>query len=147
VESAPLPPIDEGPPLERFEPTSEDKNLAMFCHLGGWLTGFLVPLIIWLIQKDKSRFVDDQGKEALNFQLTLLIAYAVSVPLMLVCVGVFLFLGGLDFRPGGLHHGDRCGQQGRALPLSPVHSLHQVNPAGPAGLLTSATLTFCPEHG
>jgi uncharacterized Tic20 family protein len=97
VESAPLPPIDEGPPLERFEPTSEDKNLAMFCHLGGWLTGFLVPLIIWLIQKDKSRFVDDQGKEALNFQLTLLIAYAISVPLMFVCVGIFLFFGAWIF--------------------------------------------------
>ena len=34
--------------------------------------GFIGPLIVWLIQKDKMKFVDDQGKEALNFQFNIL---------------------------------------------------------------------------
>ncbi|MBS3763452.1 MAG: DUF4870 domain-containing protein [Planctomycetes bacterium] len=63
--------------------------MGMLCHLLGIFTGFLGPLIIWLVKKDDSDFVDDQGKEALNFQLTLLIAYIISFgPLnLLFCIG------------------------------------------------------------
>jgi hypothetical protein len=52
--------------------------MGLFCHLGGALLGFLVPLIIWVMKKDTSKFLDDQGKEALNFQLTLLIGHFVA---------------------------------------------------------------------
>ena len=52
----------------------------------------LGPLIIWLIKKDEMPFVNDQGKESLNFQLTMLIAVIVSAILMLVFIG-FLLLG------------------------------------------------------
>jgi uncharacterized Tic20 family protein len=58
--------------------TPEDRQMGLFCHLGGALLGFLVPLIIWLIKKDQSRFIDDQGKEALNFQITMLIGHFVG---------------------------------------------------------------------
>ncbi len=68
------------------KPTGESdaRSMAMLAHLLGALFGFVGPLIIWLVKKDESRFVDDQGKEALNFQLTLLIAYLVSAILYVV---------------------------------------------------------------
>jgi uncharacterized Tic20 family protein len=77
---------------KRIESTSEDRTMALFCHLGGAILGFLVPLIIWLIQKDKSRFVDDQGKEALNFQLTVLIGYVIGIATFCFIIGIFIFL-------------------------------------------------------
>lgn len=49
--------------------------MAMLAHLLAIFTWFIGPLIIWLTQKDTSAFVDDQGKEALNFQITIGIAY------------------------------------------------------------------------
>lgn len=44
-------------------------------HLLGLLTGFLGPLILWLVRKDSSPFLDHQGKEALNFQITILLVF------------------------------------------------------------------------
>ena len=63
---------------------SQDKNLALMAHLLGCLgalfgsvLGFAGPLIIWLTHKSKSAFVEQQAREALNFQITLLILTAV----------------------------------------------------------------------
>ena len=66
------------PDLPGHEPPSEDRNFAVIAHLLGILISFLGPLIIWLIKKDDSPFVDDQAKEALNFQITVFIAEAVA---------------------------------------------------------------------
>jgi uncharacterized protein len=55
-------------------PDQDARTMGMLCHLLGIFTGFIGPLIIWLIKKDSSPFVDDQGKEALNFQIIALIA-------------------------------------------------------------------------
>src|SRR5690606_5809142 len=52
---------------------AETRQWASWAHLGGIL-GFLPSLIIWLIYKDRSAFVAQESKTALNFQLTLLIA-------------------------------------------------------------------------
>ncbi|KFN49644.1 DUF4870 domain-containing protein [Arenimonas composti] len=70
----------------------EDKTLALITHLSGIVAGFIVPLIIWLINKDKPEkgFLTDQSKEALNFQITLIIAYVVCVILTFVLIGAFL---------------------------------------------------------
>ncbi|MCA9220440.1 MAG: DUF4870 domain-containing protein [Planctomycetales bacterium] len=54
-------------------PDKESRQMAMLAHMLGAFFGFIGPLIIWIVQKDKSSFVDDQGKEALNFSLTMLI--------------------------------------------------------------------------
>ncbi|MEQ8788748.1 MAG: DUF4870 domain-containing protein [Pirellulaceae bacterium] len=70
-------PSAQGPP-PGLEMDKEARNLAMLAHLLGALFGFLGPLIIWMVKKDDSPFVDDQGKEALNFQLTLLIFHFVG---------------------------------------------------------------------
>lgn len=78
---------------EQVREVSKDaKTWAMLCHLLAIFTGFLAPLIIWLIKKDEEPFVDEHGKEALNFQITVFIASFVSGILTMVCVGVFMLL-------------------------------------------------------
>ncbi len=72
------------------EVSKDARMWAMFCHLLGLFTCFIGPLIIWLIKKDEDPFIDDQGKEALNFQITVAIAGIVSAVLTVVCVGFFL---------------------------------------------------------
>ena len=70
---------------------SKDARMwAMLCHLLGLFTSFVGPLIIWLLKKEEDPFIDNQGKEALNFQITVLIASIVSGLLTMVCIGVFL---------------------------------------------------------
>lgn len=74
---------------------SEDAKLfAMLAHLSGILLGVFGPLIFWLVKKDKEPFVDDQGKEALNFQITVVIAYLIC-GLLLRINGIFFLLGSL----------------------------------------------------
>lgn len=70
---------------------SEPKSMATLAQVLGIVTGFLGPLIIYLVSGDKDRFVKHHSAEALNFQLTVLIAYLVSFVLMLVLVGFLLF--------------------------------------------------------
>lgn len=85
--------------MEDVNSSDKDERLwGMLCHLisfSGYIIPFgsvLGPLIIWLIKKDEMPFVNDQGKESLNFQLTMLIAVIVSAILMFVVIG-FLLLG------------------------------------------------------
>lgn len=54
------------------------RNWALLCHLAallGWvgipLGNILGPLVVWLLKKNEFELVDDQGKEALNFQISL----------------------------------------------------------------------------
>ena len=70
--------------------SKESKMWAMLCHLLGLFTSFIGPLIIWLIKKDEDAFVNDQGKEALNFQITVLLASIVSALLAALCIGLIL---------------------------------------------------------
>ena len=62
--------------------------MAMLAHLLGIFTWFVGPLIIWLTQKQISAFVDDQGKEALNFQITIGIIYIIVVLLTCLTLGL-----------------------------------------------------------
>jgi uncharacterized Tic20 family protein len=71
------------------EVSSNDKNLAVLTHLGGILFSFIPSLIVWLLKKD-SPFVSEQAREALNFQITLLIAYMVCYMLMFILIGFLL---------------------------------------------------------
>ncbi|MGK0297924.1 MAG: putative Tic20 family protein [Gammaproteobacteria bacterium] len=77
-------------------PDKDARNWAMICHLAG-LAGFVIPfgnvlgpLVVWAIKKDDHQFIDDQGKEALNFQLTMTICLIISAVLILVLIGFFL---------------------------------------------------------
>lgn len=77
------------------EPNSKETNkdaklMAMLAHLLGIFTGFLGALVIWLVKKDDSEFVADQAKEALNFQITVLIAWVACGVLSCLFIGIFL---------------------------------------------------------
>jgi uncharacterized Tic20 family protein len=83
-----------------YETISRDaRNWAMGCHLialvgllGNGL-GFLVgPLIVWLVKREDDPFIDEQGKESVNFQITMILAIVVCVPLMLIVIGFPLLM-------------------------------------------------------
>lgn len=69
---------------------NDQRTMAMLCHLLGLFTSFVGPLILWLIKKDEMKFVDDQGKEALNFQITVAIASIIASLLTFICIGFIL---------------------------------------------------------
>ncbi len=77
-------------------PDKDARNWAMICHisaLAGYFFPFgniLGPLIVWAIKKDEYAFVDVQGKEAINFQLSVTIAYVISIILCFIVIGFFL---------------------------------------------------------
>lgn len=92
----------EGPPTAPEGPstplTPEEKDArmwAMFCHLAG-LAGYtgipfaniIAPLVVWQIKKNDYAFVDDQGKEAVNFQISITLYILVSLLLVFCVVGI-----------------------------------------------------------
>jgi uncharacterized protein len=63
-------------PAATVTPTqNDDKTMALLIHVLGIFTGFLGPLILWLVKKDASPFVNETGKRALNWQFSALIYY------------------------------------------------------------------------
>ena len=71
-------------------PTSDEKNMAMLAHLLGILISFIGALIIWLLKKDSSPFIDHHGKQALNFQITMMIGYLVGSFTTFILIGCFI---------------------------------------------------------
>ena len=99
-------PSAEQPEAVQESPGSKEVNKdarmwAMICHLSA-LAGLVVPvvgciigpLIVWQIKKEEFPFVDEQGKEAVNFQISmtlyLLISAILWIPLSFVCIGILI---------------------------------------------------------
>ncbi|HPJ30170.1 MAG TPA: DUF4870 domain-containing protein [Methanothrix sp.] len=89
-----------------IEENQDARTWATICHLSALLMllgvplgNVLGPLAVWLVKRNQHPFVDDQGKEALNFQL--------SVTLYLVLAGVLIFfsVGSMAFFWPAFHHG------------------------------------------
>ncbi|KAA0950521.1 MULTISPECIES: DUF4870 domain-containing protein [unclassified Pseudomonas] len=82
--------------LPQPTPSQEVRQWAMFCHfaafLGMWFPfgNLLGPLILWQVKREMDPFIDAQGKEALNFQITVAIASAICYLLMFVLIGFAL---------------------------------------------------------
>jgi uncharacterized Tic20 family protein len=76
--------------IETGSPTKDECNLAMLSHLLGIFTGFIGALVIWLIKKDDSAFVSAQAKEALNFQITVMIGFVIAWVLAFILLGLIL---------------------------------------------------------
>lgn len=78
--------------------STDERNMAALCHLLGlvWtvtlIGGVVGPLILWILKKDESEFIDFHGKQAINFQIVMLIGYVISVPLVCVWIGILTFL-------------------------------------------------------
>jgi uncharacterized Tic20 family protein len=77
---------------------SEEKTWGMLAHIAA-LAGYVIPfgnifgpLIIWMLKKEESPFVDFHGKESINFQITMTIYVVVALILMLLVVGVVLLI-------------------------------------------------------
>ncbi|MCK9614022.1 MAG: DUF4870 domain-containing protein [Candidatus Omnitrophica bacterium] len=68
----------------------QENNLAMACHLLG-LIGFLGPLILWLVKNGESAAVDKNGKESLNFQISIIIYLIGAWLSAFMLIGFFLF--------------------------------------------------------
>jgi len=106
---------------------NQEKTWGLFCHLAAF--GFFVfpafgnilgPLVIWLIKKDESPYVDQQGKESLNFQISFTI---------------YAFIAGILARSGsGLggpgYRGDPQGQQPRGVRVSPDYPIPPLTCSG-----------------
>ena len=77
--------------------TKDEKNWGMYCHLAS-LLGFVLPvlgnfggpLLVWILKKDEYPLVADQGKEVLNFQITLLLLAILGSLLTAVFIGILL---------------------------------------------------------
>jgi uncharacterized Tic20 family protein len=74
---------------ETMNTNAEQRNIAMLVHLGGIFFGFLPSLIVYLVKKDDP-YLCEQSKEALNFQITVLIAMVVAWLSMFLLIGFLL---------------------------------------------------------
>lgn len=76
----------------------ELRNWVLFCHLGGILPCYffnlLIPLIIWLAKRKDATFMDDQGREIVNFQLSLFIYESALTLLALTIIGIPITIAG-----------------------------------------------------
>ncbi|MGH3703184.1 MAG: DUF4870 domain-containing protein [Agromyces sp.] len=87
----PTPPSPAAPQPTAAAPLSQEQDVqwGSFAHLGGVL-GFLPALVIWLVFKDRGSFTNTEAKEALNFQITILIGYVVGWILTFILIGVLV---------------------------------------------------------
>ncbi|MDY2588166.1 DUF4870 domain-containing protein [Winogradskyella aquimaris] len=77
------------------------KNLATFIHLSTFsrfiipFGNFIGPIVLWAANKDKSEFIDQHGKQAINFQISVLL-YAIIIGTISVPFFIFKLFGKLD---------------------------------------------------
>ncbi|MCB4808069.1 DUF4870 domain-containing protein [Tamlana sp. 62-3] len=81
--------------------TSHQKNIATFIHLSTFsrffipFGNFVGPLVLWSINKEKSNFIDTHGKQAINFQISILL-YALILGTLSIPFFIFKLFNGLD---------------------------------------------------
>ncbi len=76
--------------LDKGTPSKDDCNIAMLAHLLGIFTGFIGALVLWIVKKDDSAYIGQEAKEALNFQITMMIAYLAAGILVVILIGALL---------------------------------------------------------
>lgn len=86
------------PPL-LSTPSKDERNWALFLHLsqllhftGVPLGGLIAPLVIWIIKKEEMPFINESGKEVINFQISLIIYAVISFLLIFVIIGFVLLV-------------------------------------------------------
>ena len=63
----------------------------MLCHLRG-IAGFFAPLVIWLNEKDKHEFVNEHGRAAMNYHISIMMYYVASWMLCFIIIGFFMII-------------------------------------------------------
>lgn len=88
-------PQPEPQPAAPPSTTRDARKWASICHIAALVgllgngIGFLIgPLIVWLIKREDHPFIDDQGKEAVNFMITMFLAAFLCIPLIFVLIGI-----------------------------------------------------------
>ncbi len=86
--------------MERIVTDSDEKQWGLFTHISALVVllgipfgNVIGPLIIYLIKKDEYEFVEDQGKEVLNFQITWSLIFLVSAFMIFIGIGVIMLIG------------------------------------------------------
>ncbi len=86
--------------MERIVTDPQEKQWGMLTHIAALavfigipLGNVVGPLIIYLIKKDEHEFVNDQGKEVLNFQITWSLIFILSAILIIVGIGILMLIG------------------------------------------------------
>ena len=85
------PPTNPYVTVEPLSP-SDEKLWATLIHIGGIFFGFLPAVIGYIVLKDRGPFIRQHTATALNFQITLVIAYVVGTVTSLILIGVFVLL-------------------------------------------------------
>lgn len=83
-----------------YEPTpaaqplspADEKLWATLIHVGGIVLGFIAPLVGYLVLKDRSAFVRDNARNALNFQILIAIAYVAGIILSVIVIGLLVVI-------------------------------------------------------
>lgn len=81
---------------------THQKNIATFIHLSTFsrflipFGNFIGPIVLWVANKEKSEFVDEHGKQAINFQISMLL-YAIIIGTISIPFFVFNIFNGFDF--------------------------------------------------
>jgi len=93
--------MNESTPGTASTPTQDERNWGLIAHLSAFaglvapFAGNVIgPLVVWLVKREQSAFVEAQAKESLNFNITVLIGYAVCALFIIVFIG-FLLMGAL----------------------------------------------------
>jgi len=78
-----------------YAPTKDERTWAMLCHLSAMSVyigipfgNILGPLVVWLLKRDESSFVNEHGKEAINFHISMSIYVFVAGLLCVILIGV-----------------------------------------------------------
>lgn len=114
---------------EASGPSKNERQWAMGCHLVALCgivipfpaVNMLAPLIIWLLKREDGAFIDDQGKESVNFQISLFIYALACGMLAIIGVGLLLLFTFGSFRHGLRNHGGYQGQRRNEVSLSGMH--------------------------
>lgn len=95
----PVPPIAYHTPSDtEIEMVPEARTMGMLCHLlslTAYISGvglFVGPLVVWLVKKDQYEFVNDQGKESMNFQITTLITALLGIATACIGIGFIILM-------------------------------------------------------
>ena len=104
---------------------TDPKQMAMLAHLLGIVAGFVGPLIIMMTSGEKDPFIKHHSVEALNFQITIIIAYIVAAITCLIFHRHRLVAGGNYRRHCVLYHGRHGREQRRVVQVPGQHQVRE----------------------
>ncbi len=78
--------------------SEDERNWGIFCHISPFagylipLGNIILPLVLWLVKKEQSSFIDEVGKEIVNFQISISLYAIIATALILLLIGLPLLI-------------------------------------------------------